>query len=484
LATIAILLSQIRRYLQPIEPDLASSIQAFLVEYDRTQKAYIPKLKLNLTDNDFFINTLTADELPDPLPNSAPISVRRLRSAFVLAEDYVKRIVSPANPKTHGDILTKWIDFVVANAEVILLRVPTGANAYKMFETLNDRGLKTTQADLVKNYLFGEAGDRYPEAQAAWSAMMGALSSLQGEDDEQEDITVVFLRSALMAIRGFLRKNEVYEAVQEQAKGAQKVVALVKELEVLAKVYAATFYQDHETWAKYPDSMRHAIQTINDFDIKPFRHALLPIAAKCDPIEITAVFEMFVSLGVRLLIASSTRGGNVEEAMAKLAQKVFKGELKTAKDVKTEIAKIIPSDEVFQEAFRNATVSKESYARYYLRAMEKVAQSTPDPWYIPNSDKEVMTLEHVLPEEPGDNWPQFTEAEVKMYYKRLGNMCLLPKKPNSDLRSANQETKFAVYKNCAYVLTKQIGSFKKWSVQTIKERQAKLIPLAMKAWPI
>jgi hypothetical protein len=484
LATITIFLSQIRRYLQVSEPDLASSVNPFLAEYDRTQRSHIPKLKLNLTDNDFFINTLTAETLPGPLPATAPVSVKRLRSAFALAEDYVKRIVSPANPKTHGDVLSKWIDFIVTNAEVILLRVPTGANAYKMFETLNDRGLKTTQADLVKNYLFGQAGDRYPEAQTSWSAMTGALSSLQGEDDEQEDITVIFLRSALMAIRGFLRKNEVYEAVQEQARGPQTVISLLKDLEALAKVYAATFYQDHEQWAKCPDSMRHAIQTINEFDIKPFRHALLPVAAKFNPNETMAVFQMFVSLGVRLLIASSTRSGNIEDTMARTAHKVFKGELKRASDVKKEIEGIIPSDEQFGQAFQNATVSKAQLARYYLRAMEKVAQSAPDPWYVPNADKEVMSLEHVLPEEPEDNWPQFSEAEVKAYCKRLGNLCLLPKKPNSDLRSADQETKFAVYKKCPYVLTKQIAGSQKWTPAAIGQRQKGLVPLAMKAWPL
>jgi uncharacterized protein with ParB-like and HNH nuclease domain len=48
---------------------------------------------------------------------------------------------------------------------VVLVRVPSGANAYKMFETLNDRGLRTSQADLIKNYLFGRGGARLPEVQ-------------------------------------------------------------------------------------------------------------------------------------------------------------------------------------------------------------------------------------------------------------------------------------------------------------------------------
>ena len=60
------------------------------------------------------------------------------------------------------------------SATVILLKVPNDVNAYKMFETLNDRGLRTSQADLVKNYLFGQSGSRLGEAQQKWALMSGA----------------------------------------------------------------------------------------------------------------------------------------------------------------------------------------------------------------------------------------------------------------------------------------------------------------------
>ncbi len=98
---------------------------------------------------------------------------------------------------------------------MILLKVPTVANAYKMFETLNDRGLKTSQADLVKNYLFGQADDRLAEVQQKWARMKSSLESL-----DEDDITVTFLRQAMIAIRGHLKESDVYEKVQERVKRA------------------------------------------------------------------------------------------------------------------------------------------------------------------------------------------------------------------------------------------------------------------------
>jgi hypothetical protein len=488
LATVSILLSRIRTFLLTIEAGIAQSVELFLSEYDRHQRADVNKLKLNLTDNEFFGKWLLSAELPPPLPESSPLSHKRMRIAFITAAEYVEKIVAAENEKNYGDTLNKWIDFIEKKATVILFRVPSRDNAYKMFETLNDRGLRTTQADLVKNYLFGRAGDREQEAMNSWAQMVGALSSLQGDDaeidDDKDDVTVVFLRCALICISGFLRRNAVYERVQAEARGPQTVIAHLAQLDSLAKVYERTFYQDHEFWKSYPDAARNAIQTINDFDIKPFRPAFVAVAAKFDVQEATRTFQFFVSLGVRMLIAASTRSGSVEENMAKVANAVFKGEIKTAEKFKAALAEITPSDAEFEAAFENARLSKGPLARYYLRSLERVVQRATYPWFVPNEDRETMTLEHILPETPESNWPQFSEEEHAAYWKRIGNLCLLPKGSNNDLRSANEKTKFAAYRNAPYELTRQISDVEHWTKETIIERQQLLAKLAVKAWPL
>src|ERR1019366_9271155 len=40
------------------------------------------------------------------------------------------------------------------SAAIIEIKVPDHFNAYTLFETLNDRGLRASQADILKNYLF------------------------------------------------------------------------------------------------------------------------------------------------------------------------------------------------------------------------------------------------------------------------------------------------------------------------------------------
>lgn len=276
----------------------------------------------------------------------------------------------------------------------------------------------------------------------------------------------------------------MYEAVQRNARGTQASIAFLKKVEGLAGVYVATFFRDHERWNAYPDAIRPAIRTLNFFDIHPFRPVLLSIAAKFSPKEAVQAFQMFISLGVRLIIASSTRSGVIEESLAAAANKIFIGKTSTVAELKDNLRNIIPSDEQFRQAFEIATVSKMPLARYYLRTLENVAKQQPVPCYTITDDKEVISLEHILPGKPWGNWPQFTPEEVELYYRRIGNMVLLQSKSNSELKSSDWRTKRMTYKKHPYELTAQVATLPEWNVNRICERQKGLAELALKAWPL
>lgn len=193
---------------------------------------------------------------------------------------------------------------------------------------------------------------------------------------------------------------------------------------------------------------------------------------------------MFISLGVRLLVASSTRSGKIEESLASAAHGVYRGNLPRIEDLKTQLSSIIPNDFKFQQSFETAIVSKAALARYYLRSLESAAKDTPDPWFVPREDKQAINLEHVLPEKPEDNWPQFDKEEVATYWRRIGNMVLMQLKDNSALKSAKFSEKVDVYKNSPYILTSQVATLSEWTVHAINKRQRILAEIALKAWPI
>ena len=252
---------------------------------------------------------------------------------------------------------------------MILLRVPNAANAYRMFETLNDRGKRTSQSDLVKNYLFGYAGERLSEVQQRWAFMRGALESM-----EDDDTTIEFLRHALAAIRGFVREADVYEAVQKHAKGEQSVVTFSGQLEALANVYVAIHNSDNERWNKLSDATRRAIDVINVFDLNVLKAMLVSISHKFTEKEIASALVFCVSLGVRLMICGKTRTGSVEERLANVSHEIFEGKISTTKELIASIKSITPTDGEFRHSFELATVSNAKLGRYYIRSLEMASK--------------------------------------------------------------------------------------------------------------
>jgi hypothetical protein len=475
LATTAIFLSAIRDYLQPLEPDLAQSINDdFLSIFVRATRARVPRLQLNLDDNEYFRARLTGSS-----PTPTKPSHHLLHDAFSEAAKYVKTIVAGQDRNQHGNVLNRWVDFIETKSFIILLRVPDASNAYRMFETLNDRGKRVSQSDLVKNYLFGQAGSRLTEVQQKWSLMRGALESI-----EDEDITIAFLRHSLTIVRGFVREADVYDAVQKQAIGEQPVVTFADNLELLAYAFVAMHNPEHERWNKYPPQTRRALAVLNLFNIIPMRPLLMAIAEKLPEKQADAAFTFCVSLGVRLMVANSTRTGSVEEGIASTAHKVYNGQITTKEGMAADLKSITPTDTQFRTVFENATVSNRKLARYYLRALEMTAKGESEPWHIPNDDQSIINLEHILPEKTMGNWPHFLEDEVKIYRNRIGNLALLRASENSDLQSNDFGSKKKIYSVCPYLLTSQVATEPQWGVAEILARQKTLAELAVKTWPI
>ena len=223
---------------------------------------------------------------------------------------------------------------------------------------------------------------------------------------------------------------------------------------------------------------------LNLFSIKPLRPLVLAIARRFTANEASAALAFCVTLAVRLMIASSTRTGTVEEGVASAAHEIYVGRIDRSEGLKQALEKITPSDGRFTAAFEQATVSNRKLARYYLRSLELQAENEDVAWYIPNDDKGIINLEHVLPQHPEGNWPQFSDDELKSYHRRIGNLCLMAASDNSAANSNDFESKREVYSRSPYQLTRELAEYSEWTAEVIAERQARLAQLAPEAWPV
>src|SRR5437762_1045285 len=125
----------------------------FLFKYDRDTEQIVPKLSLNVKDDVLFRETLLTNPKGRIAKSAKPLvapSNRRLVEATAAVRKYFEEVLQPVAAPSKKRVLNRWLDFIESGAQVIVLKVPDTGNAYMMFETLNDRGLKVSQADLVK----------------------------------------------------------------------------------------------------------------------------------------------------------------------------------------------------------------------------------------------------------------------------------------------------------------------------------------------
>jgi hypothetical protein len=481
LATVTMLLAAFRDYLIGMDKkDDAISIERdFLFKWDRGQGENVPRLRLNALDLTFFETTILAREKPTKKKEKKlPDSHRKIERAASIIHDYIVDRLSPEKDALKTKIINEWIKFIDQNALVVAITVSSDLDAYAMFETLNDRGLETSQADLLKNHLFSQVGDRMKEAQQKWSSMIGKLESAG-----RRSLPVTFIRHLLITTYGHTKQRDVLKTVKEEVTKSSEAIKFLDGMDESADDYVAMLNPSHPKWNAYGSTRDHLLVIHEDLEVKQIWPVLFAVARHFSVPEAKKAFRYLVNLSVRFLIVGG-RGGLLDTNYAAAAQNIGTGKTKTAVQLADVLTNIAPKDETFEVEFANARVSEANLARYYLRAMENFKEELPSPEVMPITDRSRLTLEHVLPENPGGNWPNFTEDDAKAYYRRIGNFVLMMADHNHSLGNCKFADKKPVFLKSGLALTKMVGREKKWTQAEIDGRQKELAKLAVKTWPL
>lgn len=481
LATSTVLLAAIRDYFDAHQHNQkARTIETeFLLTHDLETDDLVPRLKLNTEDNDFFMKYVLSP------PNSAERNIepthpshKRIQAARKIASEHVVNIISPHKTENAVKRLIQWITFVQNNASVIVIKVPDYINAYTMFETLNDRGLRAAQSDILKNYLFKKAQERMPEVQPRWSSMIGTLESV-GDDD----LIVTYIRHLWITKDGPTKERELSKKIKESVNSKQRAVEFSIELDDSAMHYVALLNPSHEKWNQYGKGTKKHIEIISEqLRVAQIRPLMFAVAKHFSIEEARKAFKLFVAWSVRFLIAGG-RGGLLDRNYAIQAHEIGKKEITTAKKLAASMGDVVPSDAIFEAAFAEARVSQSYLARYYLRALELRVKEDPEPEMVPNEIEEAINLEHILPLTPSKEW-KIDPDTASVCFTRLGNMALMQAKVNVSLANYLFSVKRPYYQKSTFLLTQQIGKTKSWGQKEIKERQQQLAALAVKTWPI
>lgn len=405
-------------------------------------------------------------------------SHQRIDSAAKLAAKHVEEVVQPYATKDRADRLLDWVEFLNTKARVIWVTVPDHANAYVIFETLNDRGLALSISDLLKNYLFGRSDDRIAEVQQRWFSMAGALEPVGGEE-----VVVTYIRHLWSSINGPTRERDLYGSIRDQIKSKQKAIDFANELAESANRYAALLNPQHPLWAAFGGSTARHVDTLRLLRMEQLRPLMLAAMQHLPPEEVRKVLHILVCWSVRFLVVGGLGGGTMERHYALRGQEIRQGAIPSTKALVAAMVNVVPGDAQFEPAFATARVSQSHLARYYLRALELTARGEAEPELVPNPDQDVVNLEHVLPQSPGEAWKHIDADTANAYYRRIGNLVLMRVGANAAVGNEAFETKKPQYAASEFRLTAEVATCPSWGPPDIEKRQAALAQMAVKTWP-
>ena len=106
------------------------------------------------------------------------------------------------------EVLPYFVDWLIESVHLVEITAYSDSDAYTIFETMNDRGLSLTPADMLKGYLLAsitDADDRV-HAGKVWKQRMTALMDL-GKDEDAD------------GIKSWLR-SQYAETIRERKRGA------------------------------------------------------------------------------------------------------------------------------------------------------------------------------------------------------------------------------------------------------------------------
>ena len=487
-ATVTMLLARIRDRLHQLKREAGANAvdNDYLRNVDMETEEKLPRLTLNLEDNDYFKGCILASPADEGFDadacarNAIRPSNKRLHAASELIETFIDDVLKTIRHENQPTALVRWVKFLEHNTSIVIVRVSDEIGAYRIFETLNDRGLRASQADILKNYFFSKSGARLPEAQMMWNTITSTVEALGGDE---HDRLVTFLRHLWVTTHGPTKDRELAAQIKDEITGETKTLQFLRDASAAVNDYVALWSSRHPKWANYTLTTRQSIETMTlHLRVQQIRPLLFAVARYFTPVEADKAFRLFVSWSVRFLIFGG-RGGMLDTQYSLRAQDVGTKRITTARELREAMKEYVPTDGQFEEAFATARVSRAHFARYYLRAIDKTIKADPQPEYVANEEAEQITLEHVLPLSPSVDW-NVDDETAQIAQRMLGNMVLLRANQNKDIGNSTFEEKKSVFAQSGYSITNQVALYSKWSMTEIRERQAEMAKLAIKTWSL
>lgn len=360
-------------------------------------------------------------------------------------------------------------------------------NVYRIFESLNNTGLKLTQGDLIRNHLFMRLPNRSQEVyDRHWRSLQRTL-----ENDQIEWmfwIDLVRLDPVTRFRDTYTNQKSRLEALRTEG----EVEAEVARLAHLGSLYRLMWHPEEEG---HP-AVRHQLRRLLDWgatvtDPPVLQLLVMRDAGRASSDEIAQAMLLIESYLVRRILAGRASQG-VNRQLAVLASELYEDKSPEPVDAGvhaylTRQVRQYVSDQALREAVRTSAFYYSGRANQRKQVLLWLEDLFNSHEHINPND---LTIEHVMPQTLSPQWIDHLSADYddesiselhSSLVHTLGNLTLTGYNSGQSNRAFNEKRDYL--RSTSLRMSQEIGQHHKWTFAEIQARTDRLIEMAIQQWP-
>ena len=438
-----------------------------------------PRILLNRADRIFYDSHIAGEASFGEMSamrrdDALPMSNRLLADCFCFMHRQFKSFI--AQGWTEARLAQAVLRAIDEQIFVIRLDVRSDYDAFVLFETLNDRGLSLSEADLLKNHLLSLAWNCVDDTLADWETIEGNLGG---------ERLLKFVRHHWLSSRGMTSRAGLFSDIKGQIAGPDGVAAYTEQLCMASEYYAALRDPGSRVWSEFgSDSQNELTERLHSLGLLRSDQLFVVLLAglEADAAAFPDLLDMLISFTFRYTTICSFSPSALLPAFIDAARHIRDTGRADPREVFDRFLRpLYPTDGQFHSAFSRRTIRYNGLARYILsRINEHIAREGATALGAKGTD-----LEHILPKRFQRNWVVDRKdfpGSPERYVHRLGNMTLLATELNRELGNQPFDVKRDVFARDPLEITRMIAEEPRWTAEAIGRRQNWMAGVAIKIW--
>lgn len=349
--------------------------------------------------------------------------------------------------------------------------------AFQIFETLNDRGLRLSVPDLLLNYLMkmAPASDRVA-VRTNWDKMIEKMGQRKTSD---------FLRAVWVSEFGDLKKQDLFTSLKEYLKTQQAIsVAYASQCAVQCETYIAFLDGDEKIVGPAAKHVKTILRPLACFSAMPL---LLSARAAFDNSGLEKLCRWLVVFVVRFSVIAGMDSAVMETLFFSLAKEVREKMKPTPIQsgnrqqdclnyIVAQLVRECPSDERIISAMQDVILSPRD-ATYIIGTLCNAMQSERR-----ETAANQVNLEHIFPRNPlPSEWRAIDEMRPLLW--SIGNLTMLGIKLNENAANRGYFSKRTIYRQSQLTMANNVSThYTKWNAKSILNRSQRLGKEVVKVW--